>query len=441
MNLPAFSSPAQSQIELPLAIPLETSAVFQRQKERERHTQGRRLVLMAAGLALIVKLLIAWNTIGTNDVIAFYRFGKSLTERGLEMTYVKEVSFNHPPLVAAYLCAIYQSDKIPWLRDNGITFPFLLRLPGIIADFIVVLVLLGTAPQLRLPNWSLLLLALSPVSVMVSGFHGNTDSVMVLFLVLAAAMCLRGQPIFCAIFLALSCQIKIVPILLAPIFFFYWLHGRKALAFTFPLLAASLLLWLEPLLKFPAIFIHRVLFYGSFWGLWGITYWLRLTGIRDFFPVTYYNFLPLQQVVVTSLKVAIIIAVLILAWRRRKLDARGLFASLGWAWVIFFIFSPGVCAQYMVWLMPFVLVLSPAFFAWLTAGSSLFLFFFYNSISGGLPWSLAISTGKLAVEWTPWTAWPWATLIIGAILLWKRAQGAAPELRLCSLEPVSPSLP
>jgi len=83
---------------------------------------------------------------------------------------------------------------------------------------------------------------------------------------------------------------------------------------------------------------------------------------------------PLQQFVVTALKGAIIVAVFVLAWRRRKLNGHGLFASLGWAWIIFFILSPGVCAQYLVWLMPFVLALSPRFFAWLTATSSLFLF-------------------------------------------------------------------
>jgi hypothetical protein len=422
-----------------ISIPEDTT-VIARPATRDGDALGRQIVLLAAGLALIIKLLIAWNTIGTNDVIAFYHFGKSLTQSGLEATYVSQVAFNHPPLVAAFLKAIYRLDQLPWAHANGIAFPFLLRLPGIIADFVVVLVLLGAARTLRLPIWSLLILALSPVSVMISGFHGNTDSVMVMFLVLSAYMCLQERPILCALFLALSCQIKIVPLLLIPIFFFYWFGRRKTLHFTFPLAAASIVLWIEPLLHFPAIFIHRVLFYGSFWGIWGITYWLKLTGVRDFAPVTYHDFLPLQQLVVTGLKLAIIVAVLLLAWRRRKLDGRGLFASLGWAWVIFFIISPGICAQYMVWLMPFVLVLSPRFYIWATATSSAFLFFFYNSISHGLPWYLGISNGNLNVEWVPWTVWPWAALIIGALLLWKRAQQADPALRLCSLRSVDQSL-
>ncbi len=428
---------------MPVTFPIsaETATAPQILPIRKRSEFGRCLVLIAAGVALIAKLSIAWNTFGTNDTAFFYSFGKSLSRHGLEWTYVSDVAFNHPPLIAAFLRFIYELDHRPWLHANGITFPFLLRLPGIISDFVVVLVLLSVAKPLRLPTWSLLALALSPVSLMVSGFHGNTDSVMVMFIVLAACMCLWERPILCGLFLALSSQIKIIPLLLVPIFFFYWLHRRKVFAFTLPFAAALVLLWIEPLLKFPGVFIHRVLFYGSFWGLWGITYWLRLTGLKDFSRVTYYNFLPLQQAAVTGLKLAIILAVLVIAWRRRKLDARGLFVSLGWAWVIFFIFSPGVCAQYMVWLMPFVLVLSPGFFAWLTGGSSIFLFFFYNTIAGGLPWYLAISTGQLNDRWLPWSLWPWAILIVGAILPWKRALRATPSLRLCSLVSVNPPPP
>jgi hypothetical protein len=408
--------------------------------ERERRG-GHQIVVVAASVALIAKSVIALNTFGTNDVAFFYQFGKSLAQHGLEWTYLSDVAFNHPPLVAAFIQQIYGWDHIPWLHENGVAFPFLLRLPGIIADFVVVLVLLSASRPLRLPTWSLLVLALSPVSLMISGFHGNTDPVMVMFLVLASFMCLRERPILCGLFLALSCQIKIIPLLLVPVFLFYWLHRRRTVAFLFPFAASMILLWIQPLLEFPAIFIHRVLFYGSFWGLWGITYWLRMTGLNDFSPVTYYNFLPLQQVVVTFLKLGIIAAVLGVAWRRRKLDAQGLFASLGWAWVIFFIFSPGVCAQYMVWLMPFLLVLSPGLFASLTAASSLFLFFFYNTIAGGLPWYLAISTGQRNDQWLPWSLWPWVILIAGAVLLWRNAANATPELPFYSSTSINPPPP
>jgi len=108
--------------------------------------------------------------------------------------------------------------------------------------------------------------------------------------------------------------------------------------------------------------------------------------------------------------------------------------SIAYAWIIFFVFAPSVSVQYMVWLAPFVLILSPSLSAWLVVSSSIFLFFFYDTVAGGLPWFIAISRNNLNLVWTPWSLWPWATLIFGMILLWKKAVTSDPSLRLFSLQ-------
>jgi hypothetical protein len=192
-------------------------------------------------------------------------------------------------------------------------------------------------------------------------------------------------------------------------------------------------LWWEPLLKFPALFVKNVLSYSGFWGIWGITYWLRLTGLPEFGVVNFFHLPPLERVVITILKLVIIAAVLLIAWRRRKLSGERLFDSLAYAWIIFFVFAPSVSAQYLIWLAPFVLVLSPVFYGWLAASSSLFLFFFYNTTAGGFPWYFAMSTEKLNSVWAPWSLWPWATLLVGMIVLWRKAATMDPSLRLFTL--------
>jgi uncharacterized membrane protein len=385
----------------------------------------------------MLKLVIAFNSFGTNDVVSFYAFAKALSQHGLEWTYRHIIYFNHPPLIAYYLRAIYQLSHQPFFRDNGLTFPFLLRLPGIIADLITVIALCwmtGQDRQFRIPTWALALFALSPVSIMVTGFHGNTDPVMVMLLVLASLSCLRGRSVWCGLFLALSCQIKIIPLLLLPIFFFFWLSRRRAVSFSLSFVLASLVLWAEPLLKFPTLFARNVLLYGSYWGIWGITYWLRLTNLAMFRMETFfYDISPMESFVVTVLKLIIIAAVLMIAWRRRNLGERALFDSVAYAWIVFFVFAPGVCAQYMVWLAPFALALSPVFYGWLAASSSLFLFFFYNVNAGQFPWYGVISDGRHG-DWAPWSLWPWTTLILGMIPLWKKAAAADPSLRLFSLQ-------
>lgn len=399
-------------------------------------------IVGAALVAFVAKLAIAFNTVGTNDVIAFYRFAQALSQQGMASTYANQIAFNHPPLVAWYIEWIHDLSTLPALSGNGIDFPFLLRLPGIVADLVVVLLLVrmaGEASRLRLPFWALLLFALSPVSLMVSGFHGNTDPVIVMFLMLAAYMCLKDAPVWCGLFFALSFQIKVIPLLLAPILFFYWWQRRSLIRFAVPVALTTLALWSVPLLSFPGVFLKNVLSYGSFWGLWGITYFLRLTGLPAFSEVMYYKLSPAEQIVGALLKVFIILCVLMIAWRRRTASAEGVFHSMAYAWIAFFVFSPGVAAQYMVWLAPFILVLSPTFYGYLTAGSTMFVFFFYNTIADKFPWYLAISRHRNNLDWTPWTVWPWAILIAGMVILWKRAQSRDPLLRLVSLEKVAPA--
>jgi hypothetical protein len=105
------------------------------------------------------------------------------------------------------------------------------------------------------------------------------------------------------------------------------------------------------------------------------------------------------------------------------------------------VFSPGFCAYYLIWLAPFILILSPAFYGWLTVTSSLFLFFFYNGLAGGFPWFIAVSRFSNPDRFnllTPWSLWPWATLVCGVILFWKKAVAADHSLRLFSLKTLSP---
>jgi len=90
----------------------------------------------------------------------------------------------------------------------------------------------------------------------------------------------------------------------------------------------------------------------------------------------------------------------------------------------------------MVWLMPFLVLLSPPLFAYLTLASSLFLFFFYNINSDAFPWYFVLSKYRPNSDWVPWSLWPWAILIAGIIVLWKGAVRSESSLSLFSFEPI-----
>jgi hypothetical protein len=136
------------------------------------------------------------------------------------------------------------------------------------------------------------------------------------------------------------------------------------------------------------------------------------------------------------LKIAVVLSIFILAWRRRKLDPPALFATIGYAWMIFFVVSPGVAAQYLVWLAPFILLLSPTFYGWLVASSSAFLFALYTITSGGFPWYLAHASNKLSAICAHWALLPWLTLIGGLIILAWNARHQNPGLHFLSLKAI-----
>jgi uncharacterized membrane protein len=388
-------------------------------------------IIALALVAMTLKLALAYNTIGTNDAVFFYGFAKVLNEHGLQWTYEHSRYFNHPPLTAYFLRGIFTITEQPWCQDLGIHFPFLLRLPGIIADFLVVLVLLQFRKiDIRIPIWALTLFALSPVSIMVSGFHGNTDPVMIFFLVCAVWMCLRDQSTLAGLFFALSCQIKIVPLLLLPAFVFYWWWQKQIRGFLITGAITTLVLWSEPLLNFPLLFAKNVLTYGSYWGIWGITYLFRATGLPQFSRLSFFDLEPAQTIIMTLLKLFVVSAALWIAWQHRIARGRAFVESLAYSWIVFFIFAPGVCPQYLIWFAPFILILSPTFYTAVTIASSAFLFAFYNITAGGLPWKVALAMDDSQQHWTAWSLLPWLVIVAGSIALWRKTDARKLDLRL-----------
>lgn len=381
------------------------------------------LALLATGL----KLYCAWTTIGTNDVMLNFSYGHKIAEDGLVAMYRATPLFNHTPLIGSLVASAFAAGG-----ESGARFPFFLRLPGILADFISVLILLRIQAKTGAKFWwGLALLAASPVSLMVSGFHGNVDPLLVMFLLAAACACVEDEAALCGLFLGLACNVKIIALLFSPIFFFYWLHRRRAWSFTGLVAVAVLVGWSVPLLSVPETFLKNVLGYNSYWGIWGITYWLRETHWSQAQAISFIQLTPAQQAIMTGLKLIIVAGVLTLAWRRRACSAAELLVSMALAWILFFALAPGVCAQYMVWLAPFVLIYSTRWYAALTAASSLFLFFFYTVISRGIPWNYGDSTGDVTPYWVAWTNWPWAVLVACLICSWRKflsAETAMPVL-------------
>jgi uncharacterized membrane protein len=275
------------------------------------------------------------------------------------------------------------------------------------------------------------LFALSPVSFMISGYHGNFDPLLALGVLVAAAACLEGQAALCGLAIGLTCQVKIIPVLLTPVFFFFWLHrgGRNAIQFSAVAAVTLLIGWIQPLVTIPGIYLRNVLGYGSVWGVWGLTYLLRLTGVPELSRIAFTALTPAQTAVVGGLKLVVIAGIAIIAWRRRKEAGERIFATLALAWAIFFVFAPGFGAQYLIWPAASFLLFSERWYAAITAASTISLFAFYNVISHGMPWDSALVVHALAAQWVPWFLLPWA-VFAGFLVVCVRPLLVANEARI-----------
>src|SRR5580658_1141590 len=134
--------------------------------------EWRQTIACAAAVALALKIVLALRTYGTNDVYRFEQFSTWSSALGV-LIYKAAFDFNHPPTIIDAL------RTMSWLaRVTGMPFHFLLHLPSILADtgsVWLVWKLMGNRVTQRSTGVALLFLALAPVTIMVSGFHGNSD--------------------------------------------------------------------------------------------------------------------------------------------------------------------------------------------------------------------------------------------------------------------------
>jgi len=233
---------------------------------------------------------------------------------------------------------------------------------------------------------ALFLMAASPASVMISGFHGNTDAVMIFFVLLSIFLIeRRGSAWLAGVALGMSMNIKIWPLVLLPVVFLYYPDAPKRIA-CFAAAGATVLLGSVPyILQEPLVIARRVLGYGSIYGHWGIS--RVMDGLADLgyfrWPNTFYyhwgKFIVLGTIIGASF------------WMNRGLKKPPLFLQCGLVTFLFLTLTPGFGVQYLAWLVPWVVGLGPWTAVLYYATSGIFLFLVYNFWSHGIPWYLADS--------------------------------------------------
>lgn len=332
-----------------------------------------RPLLAALIVSAVLCLALASLTYGTNDVLFFQSYVAKAAQDGTAALYRDGASLvayhpewvepmAHPPAMLTLWTAVQHLEDV-----SGIPFRFWFRLLTVIAYLASVLLVwrLATAK-------AAIYYALCPAAIMISGFHGNSDPLIVALLLASIYVAEReGRPALCGavsgMLYGMALSIKVWPLFLVLAFMLGLKSWRARFYFCALASAAVVALAFPHILADPRLIVSTVLGYRSRRCEWGLSRWPDY--VRFGVPVAF---------------AAVGAAVLYL----RKQNA-SLAYMVGSSILVFLVLTPGFGVQYLAWILPFCFLFGGRVTAAVYATSSIFLAVIYTYWSGGIPWYFA----------------------------------------------------
>ena len=158
---------------------------------------------LRAGAILVSDRVVA-------DVERYQRVGRHLIDVSWN-PYETARLYPYPPGWAA------AEAGAEWLDRRGlVSFPIGVKLPVLFADLLLVAALVAAGRAGRAPPAAAWIYAAHPVSVLITGVHGQFDSIALLFVVLALGALSRGRRDVSALSLAAAIATKSFPVVLLP---------------------------------------------------------------------------------------------------------------------------------------------------------------------------------------------------------------------------------
>ncbi|HYK00271.1 MAG TPA: glycosyltransferase 87 family protein [Thermoanaerobaculia bacterium] len=343
----------------------------------------RRLFLIAIVAGTLLRILQTATSLGSLDAMLWYRFAEILDRVGVLGAYSETTLMNHPPLVLA-IARVANRIGVAC----GLEFQDTFRLLQIAADVVTACVLVRIVRRVNVAPYAPLLFFLSPAVLFISAFHCNSDPLMMMFVALAAAAAIEERPVIAGLALACAVGIKIVPLLVGPLFLFALRGKRARLQFLGACIAGAGVIFVPALVVNGSTFVQQVFGYTGFVRAWGIPLLAHViqatTGV---------------QVPLGWLPFALVGALVALWWFNRSSDATRLPALIATTYLIVLFLAPGFGVQYLYWPLPFLAFALPRAAAIaFHAVVSLYVFAIYTVWSQGWPWWFADSTGSPQVR-------------------------------------------
>jgi Glycosyltransferase family 87 len=320
---------------------------------------------------LVLKLFLAVTTTGAADISLWKDFLARVNECGVCVYKTGGVMlypggsrvnpFNHPPFIIHFMRLIAFI-----ATHTGLAFETAFRSVTSLVDVgsAVVLYHLTKREGIFRPA-AFLLYLLAPATIIISGYHGNTDTVMIFFVLLAAL--LISKPWLAGLGFGMALNIKLVPIVFLLAFVLKYDAWRTKLMFLGAIAGVIALGSLPFLLQDPVAIARGVLGYSGFSGRWGLSRAL----FASLGPSETY------QIATRLSAYLLLLYLLYLSW---KTTSQSLLNQLGLLAFTFLAFTPAWGTNYMAWLDPFPIVLGvgPSAGYYLISGAMLYYLYFVS---------------------------------------------------------------
>jgi Gpi18-like mannosyltransferase len=374
----------------------------------------RRLFIIAIVTGTLLRILQTATSLGSLDAMLWYRFAELLDRVGVLRSYGEMSLMNHPPLVLA-IARVTNRIGV----SLGLEFQDSFRFLQIAADVVTAFVLLPIVRRVRGAPYAPLMFFLSPAVLFITAFHCNSDPLMMMFVVIAVAAAIEERPVIAGLALACAVGIKIVPLLVGPLFLLALRGKRARLQFLGACIAGAAVIFVPALVVSGWTFVHQVFGYTGFVRAWGIP--LLAHVVQATMGV---------QVPVTWVPFALVATLVAFWWFNRKADVQRLPALIATTYLIVLFLAPGFGVQYLYWPLPFLAFALPrrAAFA-LHAVISAYVFALYTVWSKGWPWWFADSPGspRVAELLSKTGLGLWVVIGIAAVMAARRSRATSKE--------------
>ena len=326
-------------------------------------------------LGTAARVALVFGTEGTFDVSIKLHHGNQIERVGLLEWYRLAEVFNHPPRMGELFAAMQRV-----ANATGIPFAVVLRAPFALLD-------IATASLLYLAfagsRWRLAVCAaywLHPLAILMSAYHGNTDSAVAFFVLAAVVAAGRGRPRLAGAALGVGLWVKLPVVLAFPALLFAMPGARARVELLAFAAGVALVGYLPALAQEPTLLVQRIAGYGGSpletpagAVVWGWVHTLRLDGTVVAEWASRAN---------TLLSTAPVVA---LAWLRREhRGTAALGATLAASFVAFYALTSFWAWQYLAWCVPFLLFLDARVAAWLTLALGGYVYAAYAFLTGSL---------------------------------------------------------